>query len=219
MSKLITSSLISSVDWFKNCPPQWKERAFISLRNTLARDYSEPMSKEVKRGIEFEDTVYNLLSKNKPLEQIQSIKCSEEFKDVLKYCYNGTFQQVSKSFLNIDGTEYCLYGKMDVLNPACSDNPSIIDIKTTGKYGGKSKYLNTYQHKIYCLNEKIKQFMYLVVVFDQEDKIEKYELVPYKVEDFKQLEKDVVEKIKDTIGFINCDEELKEYYNTTFSRY
>ena len=145
MSKLITPSLINSIDWLKCCPYTWKESAREQLKNLLARKWTEP-NKVVRRGIDFENAVYRIIKSGK---EIKSLKSSDLFKNVIRICMGWKpvkgetgktiyipntwtygkeikIQQVNKSIITIKGIKYCLYGKEDITHPE-----TILDIKTT----------------------------------------------------------------------------------------
>lgn len=212
MAKLMTSSLINDVEWLKKCPPNWKEIAFKGLHSRLARDYDEEMPHAVKRGIDLENMVYKVLGNE--LVDIASLKCSKLFKDVLNHCKGGIFQQKTKSFIEIDGVNYCLYGKKDVSFPE-----KIVDIKCTGLFKTKSKYLSTIQHKIYCYNDKIKDFEYLVCVMNNDDKLIDIITVDYHADNFKEVEDEIVKRVRSTIEFLKLDAELYDLYINTFNLY
>lgn len=209
MSNLITPSLISSVNWLKTCPPTWKVKAYNDLKNTLARIYMEP-SPEIKRGIECERKVNEILTSR---VDVSMVKCSDNFKKLLTYCNGYTQQKVTKKILTIDDEEYCLYGKIDYYKP-----DHIIDLKTTNEYK-PSKYLNSYQHKIYCYIERITKFTYLVAEFYKSDKITKVVGLEILFDEFDLIEKEIILKIKEVISFLKLDDTLFTLYKTTFSKY
>lgn len=219
MGKLITSSLINSVDWVRNCPRNYKEKAFQSLKNTLGRAKWDP-TPAIEQGIKFEDTVYRILGEGKE----NDVKCSKEFRMFLDECKGGYFQSKAKYNLTVDGVDYFLYGKLDVEHTKMNRPPHghIIDIKTTGKWSGPAKYLDTYQHKIYCLAKKIPTFTYLVAVWQQEEyKIKEVHKVEYTVPDshWGALENDIKQKVWDTMDFIRSFDELSELYDSKFCLY
>jgi len=215
MSKLITTSLIGSIDWFKNCPSSWKERAYKDLKNMLDRVWATP-GLAAQRGIDFENHVYRILNSEEELS-ITNMNCSKYFKEVLENCVGGKFQQKNKSFITVDGIEYCLYGKEDVTFPEL-----IIDIKTTSKYK-RSKYVNSFQHKIYLHNTQKKHFIYMVAVFpDEESKIiESIEYIEIVINTLQLAEYkiDIINKIKEIKKFFDDMPELCKLYNTKYSRY
>lgn len=224
MSLLITTSLIDSVNWAKNAPNSptrddpsvtWKEKAYQDLKNTLGRVYT-PGGFAMERGIRIENTIYEIVGQNK----VDTVSCSAHFKKVLEMCNGGTFQKKTKSFIDIDGQEYCLFGKIDVLFP----KQKIIDLKTTGSFGGRDKYLKTLQHKIYCYNERIKNFEYVIMEFESEenDKLRDVHVIPYTVADFDVVKADIVKAVQDTMAFIEMfDEEgdLLDLYMHKFNMY
>lgn len=223
MSLLITSSLIDSVAWAKTAPDSqcrddpsmsWKQKAYSDLKNTLARIWT-PGNKAVERGMRVENAVYKVISDKK----VDTVKCSPLFKQVLDKCNGGVFQKKTKKFLEIDGKEYCLFGKIDVYFP-----DKIIDLKTTTEYKGRSKYLGNIQHKLYVLNERIPRFEYVIMEFGTEDSdiIQNVHTVEYVQEDFEALKAEVVQAIKDTMSFIDQFDEpgdLKDLYLHKFNMY
>lgn len=224
MSLLITTSLIDSVNWAKNAPnspckdnPEitWKQKAYNDLKNTLARIYA-PGGFYMERGVRIENTVYKIIEEGK----VDTVSCSAHFKKVLDLCNGGVFQKKTKSFIDVDGQEYCLFGKIDVLFP----KKKIIDLKTTGSFGGRDKYLKTLQHKIYCYNERISDFDYVIMEFESEenDKLRDVHIISYKAEDFDSVKADITKAIRDTMAFIEAfDEEgdLLDLYMHKFNMY
>ncbi len=215
MSKLITASLIGSVEWLQNCPTSWKEKAYNDLFNTLSRIYPKEMPHYIQRGFDLENKVQQIVD----TDQVDKIKSSEHFKALLDHCVGGVFQKVTKSFMHIDGEDYCLYGKIDVWFDEC-----IKDIKNTQSYK-ESSYKKSAQHMIYCHNEKIRDFVYLVANFDDKDKevknkaIQSLHEVCIFIDDFDVLETDLRARIKKTLDFIHADEELTLLYNTKFNKF
>lgn len=211
MSRLITASLFSSINWFQSCPPSWKERATKDLHNSLARIWTDP-NKAAQRGIDFERRAYAILEKGVDIDKVKS---SELFKKMLRQIQGGVFQKKTKRFIEVGGEEYCLYGKIDVSFPN-----KIIDVKTTGRYKGRDNYLKSMQHIIYCFNERISEFEYLVAEFDGDDgPMEDLHTIPFHVDDPKSLEPVIRERIAETMAFLETDKELWDLYLTQFSRY
>lgn len=213
MSRLITQSLFSKIDWLLNCPPSWKEQANKDLLNMLNRVWTEP-APPAKRGMDFEKVVYNILSK--PKLDIAKLNCSDHFRLVLRLCQGGQFQRKTKSFIKIAGEEYCLFGKIDVWFPNL-----IIDLKTTSNYKGQDHYLKSMQHKIYCWNEKIPDFEYIVVEFMNEESniIREIYRIKYRIEDSKDLKKELENKILDILAFLEADPVLLNLFLTKYSMY
>ena len=219
MAKLITPTLISSIDWLKKAPMSptkknpkitWKQKAYDDLVGILSRIWPKETPSYIQRGIDFENAVQKVVEAN----SVGIVKSSEHFKTVCKACEGGVFQKKTKSIVEIDGVEYCLYGKIDVDLPT-----KIVDIKTTGNFK-KDSYTKSYQHKIYCLNEQKEHFNYVVAEFDEDNKtIKDVHTVAYKVENFKELEEDVHDKVREVIEFLQCDEDLWELYTKKFNQF
>ena len=225
-SLLITASLFGSVKWLKDCPPSWQEKAYDDLKGMLARDRPWEPSEEIKRGMDFEKTIQRIIEKANRDE----LNLSENFNKVLdEFSPKGRFQVVTKSFMDIADDNYCLYGKIDYIH---REENVIKDIKATGSIPRKSfddKFLNTLQHKIYCHNEKINNFRYVVAYFkdykdDNNNKvvvkpIHEVIYVDYRVDDFEKQAEEIREAIGGLMQFFDQYPELKNLYLTTFSRY
>ncbi len=209
MSKLITTSLISSIQWLNNAPPSWQESAYTQLKNSLSRKPWEP-SLEIQRGIDFENKVYSCLRR-----ELYSVG-SKDFQWFVNESKGGQIQRKTKSFITIDKIEYCLYGKLDLWY-----KDIIKDIKTTGNYK-ESKYLESSQHIIYCHNEKISQFEYLVAVFQKGDTENKKIQEKHKIKitvDLDKTEELILGYIKLVNDTLKTYEELKPLYDNVFNRY
>jgi len=217
MSLLITPTLMDSHDWLKKCPQSWKEKAYNDLLNTLRRAPWTP-NKAVQQGIKFEKFVYHWANQKDRHEKLTSMGASEQF---IKFCdkMNGfLFDQKGKAFVKIDECEYCLYGRYDGIKP----KEIIKDIKTTKKFKQQS-YIEKWQHKFYTYIEKIKLFSYEIVEWKDADNddyaIGNTYTVSYEVQDFEANKKEIIEKIKDFISFINDDKELKDAYYNKYNLY
>ncbi len=204
MSRLITPSLISSVNWLQTCPASWKAKAVKDLKNQLARVYSE-LSPAQELGIKFEDAVMKATKLDEP-------KGSEHFKWMVAEVKGGDFQRPTITELSIDGHDYCLYGRIDAYF-----RDIIKDIKTTSNWKGNDYYLNSYQHRIYCYNEKIPFFRYCIAIFDSSQNIIDHHAVDVEL-DLISLEADIVNKIKEVIAFLSVNTELFDLYISTFCR-
>lgn len=211
MSRLITQSLVGSVDWYTNCPPDWREKARADLVNQLSRaSFEGEPPTVIRRGYLFEDAVRDHVIR-------ESVKASEHFLWFLEQCRGAVFQKKVKRYVEIDGVEYCLYGRID----AWFVNV-IKDIKTTGRYGGRDKYLNSFQHKLYCYIERIPSFVYLIAEFDGPQSmgpVIAHYAVDYQAPPLEELEREVITKVKEVVDFLKSDEELYTLYTTSFSRY
>ena len=194
----VTPSLLNDYNWFKNCPPSWKERAYNSFSKTLNREFVT--SPEIELGKKFEDCIMYSIKSGK--------NGSEKFNEIRDYFLNVEFQKRTKMFLNVEGEEFGIFGRIDAYKPDL-----LLDIKTTSNYKGKDHYLNTWQHKIYCYSEKIKNFEYIIVEL-LDKKIIDYYIVKYEMEDFDGVRKEIQKEIKEMICFIDKDKNLKDlYYN------
>ncbi len=208
---LISPSLFSSVNWFQNCPRSWKDGARKQLDEMLNRSGTWDPSPDVKRGIDFEDTVYRVLRTK------SDKRGTEYFNKVLERCRGGVFQKKSKKFIEFEGNEYCIYGKLDVWFPV-----EIIDIKTTKE--GKSvdeyreKYLTTMQHHLYCFTEDIPLFTYIVVLFDSADKITGVIEIEY-ASNLEAEETYIKKKIGELKTFFNDKPEWYEAWKHIYSLY
>lgn len=166
MSKkcLVTSGLISAVDWYKTAPESiikperggdgettWKQKALTDLYNTINR-VKTPYSQEALNGIEFEKAVYKLANTEK-------IGGTDKFKKVCESVKGYAFYQKAGINEQIGPHECYIYGKFDAMD---LKNDKITDIKTTGNYS-PGKYLETFQHKLYCYILGVKYFTYLII--------------------------------------------------------
>ena len=167
MGKLITPSILSAMDFAKNARGKWAESGKASLIKQLSRIYDKEMPAPVRRGIDFENRVYQCARKSP-----ETWSASKEFSQIVDRVRGGEFQAKAKRDLEVDGVSYTCYGKLDVLLP-----DEIVDIKTTNKYRPPGHYLKTAQHLIYTWAKHIPDFVYLVIVMDDNDKIiEVYEI-------------------------------------------
>lgn len=209
MGKLITASLISSIEFTKTAPPSWAEKAYKDLWNQLARVPWKEVPDYVQRGFDFEDKVQKIVTNG----VTETVKCSDTFREICRECVGGKFQVTTKSNMKIDDIVYTLYGKIDNKQPDC-----ILDIKTTGKFK-ETKYTESIQHMIYCHNEKMKYFKYLVALFNEQGKLYDHVVVPVTIDDFQELEVALRERIREALQFLKEDNELWELYMTKFNKY
>ena len=210
MEKLITPSLLSVIEFLRDCPPSWKGNAFQSLKSTLSRTYKEP-TRQIKRGIDFEDSIYKTLS---TMDSVDFKNYSEEYQQFLNDCNGGVFQKTTKKIIEIEGTKYLLYGKIDVWFPGL-----IIDIKTTENFTGEEKYLKTSQHELYCFCEHISTFLYKVAVFEEEgNKIKEVKNIRYFCEDFDSLEIKIKERIKLDLLYLRAFPDLFDFYENVYCK-
>lgn|SRR5574340_239217 len=222
MSRLITPSIIGAVEWLKNAPDRWNEekqvnwkvQARIDLENQLGRvPWSEADSKKPSLilGKKFEDTVRAYSQK----EQVDG--GSDHFKWFVERTKGGIWQKVTKRIIKVDGIEYCLYGKIDVWFPEL-----IVDLKTTRRYKGQEAYLDSFQHVMYCYNENIMDFAYLIAEFEDKDenpKILEHHEVRYHVKDRVTLREKVEGVVAAFAEFIGSDPKLFELYTKKFTQF
>jgi hypothetical protein len=212
MSKLITQDLIASVDWLKDCPPNWKDSAYTDLKNKLGRVKTE-IAPAALKGIKLEEALCKAINEKSYLKD--NFKCSPKFKDLIEVCKDYQQQKKTKTYMIIDDIEYCLYGKIDFYKPEL-----LLDLKATDNFKGQDKYLKSYQHKIYCYNEQIKDFEYVICEFQKDSTLIKdIYFVIYRVNDFNVLKQEIIEKIKSTINFLKMDDELFNLFNNVYSKY
>lgn len=208
MNRLITPSLIGSISWLKTCPTSWKTKAVKDLKNQLARVWSTP-SEACLLGIKFEDAVVNATI-NAP----DKVKGSDHFKWIVEEIRNGEFQRRTTANINIDGQDYCLYGRIDAYFPEI-----IKDIKTTSNYKGAEHYLSSFQHKMYCYNENIRYFRYVIAEFDSSQTIIAHHAIDVDLPNRLSLEAEIVDKIKEAMAFLTASTEFLDLYTTTFCKH
>lgn len=161
MGKLITPSILNSMNFARSARGEWKEKGLADFKNQLSRIYADEMPAPIRRGLDFEDAVYK---RARMLEG--SWKGSPMFHEIVDQCRGGRFQVKAKKDMKVDGVNYTLYGKLDVDFP-----DRILDLKTTNKYRPPQKYLSTPQHLIYSWCTGKDKFTYLVVVLDEQNRI------------------------------------------------
>jgi hypothetical protein len=218
MGKLITTSLLDQIDWFRVCPASWKESAYKGIHNTVNRIYEA--NPATQRGVAFENVINACLD----MDEGQFVKQFDgHCADVVKFhqvCHGGRRQAVAKRHIEIDGEEYTLYGKMDVLfPPVVCPTPRIVDIKTTGNYRGKQSYLDKNQHLVYCFATRIPSFTYIVAEFtDISDKCVEVHQIDTEV-DIEAAGVTIVRKIQEMVSLLQDDIDLWTAYLTKFNRY
>lgn len=115
-----------------------REKAYNDFLNALNR-VSTPPNKYMLEGIKFEEECY------------KGNTCISPIID------NGSFQIVGKKEVNIDGMNFLMYGRLDVLKGG-----TIYDIKRVVRYS-LPKYKNSYQHRFYLdLFPSAYKFTYLI---------------------------------------------------------
>lgn len=206
MGLLLTPTLLDSVDWFHNCPQSWKESAYNGLKNTLSREPFKP-NRAMKEGQKFEAYVYE--NANKPKEHQTG---TEKFQQVCDHVRGYAYQKKTNRHIVVDGHEFYLFGKMDAYKP----NVKIIDIKTTGNYRGRDSYLQKWQHVFYCFTENCKDFLYLIVEWNDAENndytIKDVHEIYYHVDFPNELSAHVESGIRNFLKFLDAHEELKRLY-------
>ncbi len=214
MALLHTPTMWQSIDWLQKCPASWKKRAYEGLLSTLNREWNPTPA--IERGIAYEK---QLCHGTKP-------KIADNLIDKFNTAYDlihaegHSFQHKAKKFVEVvseegKSIEHLLYGKLDVHFPDL-----IIDIKTTGSYKGKSNYLNSWQHKVYCLCTRIPDFKFIVYEFDNDSgMLIDIHNIDYHVDNFEALEKEVMDKLHSVLAFLRADKVLKEAYLNKFNMY
>lgn len=199
---LITPSLLNSWAYIWNCVDniQEKESDEICLEDKKAeaqekalQDFLKTLNREpiepnffMKQGIEFEDECY------------QGKTC------VSPIIKGGAYQIVGTKNVNIDGINFLLYGRLDVLKGGI-----IYDIKRVMKYTPQ-KYFKSYQHGFYFeLFDDAYEFQYLV--YDgKELHIETY---------YRDQCVDLKQVIREFMKWLSDNGLLKLYFDKWVSKY
>lgn len=127
---------------------QASQKAFEAFKATLQR-IKTPPTPAMQRGIEFED-----------------LCCKGNQPQISPIIEGGAFQIVGTREETIQGIDFLLYGRLDVLK-----NGIIYDIKRVSQYKTQ-KYAHSAQHGFYMdLFENATQFTYLA--YDNYDKLHK----------------------------------------------
>lgn len=220
-TRLITASLINSIDWLSKCPPSWQLKAYNDLKSMLSGIWSTP-TVEIQRGMDFEKEINRLATLRDASTGTFEFTC-ESFKDsevknwFLAHIPEGSEQQkVFKKYPEIDGRKYCIYCKTDLYKPR-----ALKDVKTTQSYK-PGKYLETFQHILYMYASEETFFEYLIAKFDKETQ----KVTGTEIEVFNDsgvglamLEMKVFNRIREVEKFWIKYPELGELYNTKFCKY
>lgn len=153
---LITHSLLSSWLYAMRDDPYedatterdpYKE--FLDTLNRVPREPTEAM----QNGIDFEDTVMSFIRGVPNLGG----KWDDAAERIAQIVNGGQFQYKAKKPVAVRGTEFLLFGKLDVLKAG-----SIYDIKFSKSYD-RGKYFDSTQHPMYLeLVPEAQDFSYLI---------------------------------------------------------
>lgn len=167
MDLKISPTLLDSLDWYKDCPQSWKQRAYDDIVAKIRRaPFVE--TDAIRKGKDFEDTVERVA---KSVVAGGEYKGSQHFQSVVAKCVGGIWQtwQRGTVFLGNDYPMVQSVGKLDVLFPVGHPDHAeghIVDLKTTASYRGAEKYEKGWQHKFYCHWMKIPTFDYIVAEWE-----------------------------------------------------
>lgn len=162
-----------------------KKRAYADFLNVLHR-IPTPTNEAMQRGIEFEDETY---------------KGNTCFSEIVK---GGAWQIVGTAYEKIDGIDFVLYGRLDVLKGG-----TIYDIKRVNQWK-LGKYKQSHQHAFYMhLFKDCSEFKYLI-----------YDGVKGRVERYDRSEcEDILNVISDFITFLKNNDLLDIYKEKWRSKY
>jgi hypothetical protein len=220
---LITVSLLDAVKWLQDCPSSWKERAFNGLNATVERIWTEPNT-AIKIGMDFEKQVVGRLE----LDPVDFLRTFEHHPAGAKLgifqemCRGGEMQKVLKEIITVEEQPFCLYGKADVF---FADR--IIDIKTTSNWKGADSFKKKLQHKMYSYISGIPKFTYLVAEFQEFEGpggrpdhlcVDVHRVDIEGMHKISCLE-EIVDRIKDTVSFLQSDSKLLNAYLKKFCKY
>lgn len=216
MQRLVTSSLIDSMNWYKSAPYSWKRKALEDFSAMVKRE-SRPTPPSAKRGIDFENLVChncNTATKDELIEKARLLYGRNANLDVVlkmaEKCKGGNQQVKVSKEIDVDGDTYFLFGYADIVFPE-----KIIDIKTCGKYKGADYYLGRVQHHIYSVCTGISDFEYAVADFCNTDKPWLYHEVKVH-NNVAESESEIADKIRELKEFLH-EQNLWLDYMTVFS--
>ncbi len=231
----ITASLIDSVNFHVNMPPEnkWKKKSLDQLKTTLKRKDVFIQNEFTKRGQDFENKIVafsrsDIVSFREVFEK--DVFCSVKKLDAFYYALQGEVQtqKTMKGKFEVDEQPFTFYGVADIVQ----GYPPVkhVDIKTTskwetGKYSSERNYKTRAQHLMYMYLDKVKEFEYLIAEFQNAGNDERPEWlvvdvhsIEIKETDYKRLEKKIFNKVLDTVNFISQDEEMWNDYCNIFTR-
>ncbi len=211
MALLVAPTLLNSFDWYNKVRGAVKEKARLDMFNILSRNYADEMPLRMKKGIEFENQVYKWANRDR---QGKGSKLFNKVCDIVK---GGYFQKKSKKIVKIDGVDYCIYSKMDVLMP--KPPKEIIDIKTTANYKSEDSYLSGWQHKWYCFTEDVADFKYVVVEWGLSYEIEDVHVIKYHAPELPVLKIEIMKGVQQFIAFLKDNPDLWNAYYDKYCLY
>ena len=188
----MTISLLQAYDWYKECPPDWRDKAEQQIIGQLNKEPFDNTA--VARGQAYEDEV------------CKALLTGGEVHPELE-CLRGMRQQAWLQAYTIKG--YTFRGKMDFDNA-----DKIVDLKTTGKYNMRS-YIGKKQHKVYGLAENKTLFTYKVAVFNTPTG-----LTPTSIQtidltlDLKECEKEISTAVTEFEWWLKAKNLWDLYFNT-----
>lgn len=216
MQRLITSSLIDSMNYYKSAPVYAKRKALADFSAMVKRE-PRPTAPSAQRGIDFENLVCkncNTDSNDELIEKARLLYGRNANLDVVlkmaEKCKGGEQQVKVSREIEVDGDTYFLFGYADIVFPK-----KIIDIKTCGKFKGADYYLNRIQHHIYSVCTGITDFDYAVADFCNTDKPWLYHEVKVQ-NDLAKSENEIAGKIVELKDFLH-EHDLWLDYLTVFS--
>lgn len=217
---LITSSLLDSFDWLKNCPKSWQKKAMDDFIGMLRRE-KRPTSPECQRGIDFEDLVckncnemsefdlLNYFSDYYEEKGLSDEKVDDACRVTLEFanrCKGGKQQEKVMKDIVVDGKEYHLFGYADIIFPL----KVIYDIKTTTHFKSDETYLKRSQHRIYSICTEIEDFGYLIADYEGSNAPQEFYDVYVKT-DIDEDIKVISNRIRQLMKFIDLSGLRKDY--------
>lgn len=161
----ISPTLLDALDWYRNCPSSWKQRAFEGIVSRLQRKPYET-TKAAEKGLLFEDAVQKM-AETGDIEITAPFMRQQAFYDIAAELCGYKWQEWKEATMNIK--DYGVVRMVGRLDAYCDD--CIVDLKTTSSYKGENKYKKNWQHKFYCYWTGIPHFKYIVAEWENEDSL------------------------------------------------
>ena len=151
MSLLITHSLLNSWQYALS-PMMDSDDPWQDFLTVLCREHTQP-SEAMQKGIDFENLVMDIVN-GQALEPDSWYGAASKIAQEIK---GGVYQYKAMRTEQIGGTDFLLYGRLDVLKAG-----EIMDIKYSGSYE-RGKFYGFTQHPFYFeLIPEAQTFSYLV---------------------------------------------------------